>query len=122
MTGVWMGLLRLCCVLMPVAYLVQLVLHLLRPAEDAAVAWVLPAVFASLMLLSMIVAIGVFAKKAWGMSSGYLLAICNLMVFPVGTAIGMFLLMGLVGSSVEFAIPAREKRRQARRKAQGAMI
>jgi hypothetical protein len=121
MTGLWMGLLRICSVVMPMAYLGLMAMQLLNPVEDAAIAWVLPAVFAGMALLSIIVAIGIFGKKTWGMSLGYLLAICNLMVFPYGTGIGLFMLVGLVGASAEFAVPAREKRRAKRRNAQ-AMI
>jgi len=117
MTDVWMGLLRICCIVLPLLYLGLLVINLIRMNAAEGVVWLLPTVFSALIFLSLVTAFGVFRKKGWGMSLGYVLAICNLLVFPFGTAIGLFLLMGLVGSTPLFAVPASERRRNARRKA-----
>lgn len=116
-SSIWMGLLRVCCVLMPLIYGGLLARNLLASSVTSELAWVLPAVYGWMVLLSAITAIGLMAKKTWGITLGYVLAICNLMIFPLGTALGLFLIMGLVGASAEFAVPEREKRRAARRKA-----
>ena len=117
MVSVWMGMLRVCCVLLPVLYVGLLLLSLMKIDSENTAAWLLPTLFSALTVFSLITAFGLFAKKGWGMTLGYLLAICNLLVFPFGTTIGLFLLMGLVGSSSLFIIPSSERRRQARRKA-----
>ncbi|MEA2069020.1 MAG: hypothetical protein U9P12_07460 [Verrucomicrobiota bacterium] len=117
-TTVWMGLLRICCVLMPFVYVGLLGINLAKVAGHATkAAWLLPSIFAGMTLVSIIASIGILTRKTWSMGIGYLLAMCNLMIFPVGTALGLFLLMGLVGASSEFASPDRERRRAARRKA-----
>ena len=116
MVTVWMGLLRICCFILPVLYAALLVLSLMNADPENAVAWLIPTLFASLTLLSLVAASGLLAKKGWGMTLGYLLAICNLLVFPFGTALGLFLLMGLVGSTSLFATTSREHRRKSSHK------
>ncbi|WP_136081139.1 hypothetical protein [Pontiella desulfatans] len=122
MIGLWMGMLRICCIVMPLVYIGLLARSLLKRVEMAEFAWLLPALFGGLVIISIVAAVGLFGKKTWGVGLGYFLAICNLMVFPFGTAMGLFLLLGLVGASAEFAAPEREKRRKARRKAQAALV
>lgn len=121
MTNIWMGLLRICCVLMPVVYGGLMAKNLLAESESSELAWMLPSVYGAMALLSVVTTIGLMARKRWGMMLGYLLAICNLMVFPFGTALGLFFILGMVGASAQLVVPEHEKRRAARRKAQ-AMI
>ena len=117
----WMGLLRVYCVILPVAYLCMLVVYLLswlpRGSGSLALSILLPV----LLLFSLLTSFGLLNKKPWGMNCGYAIAIFHLLVFPLGTAAGLILLLGLVGATSEFAIPSRERRRQALRKAKRKM-
>jgi len=117
--NVWMGLLRICCAVFPLYFAGMLVVHIMKMDPQQELAWLLPSLFLSLTLFSVLTAFGVLAKKPWGLTLGYILAIVNLLVFPIGTAIGLFLLMGLVGSTPLFVVSARDKRRNARRKSSG---
>lgn len=112
----WMGLTRLCCVIMPILYLSLMGVRLINMDPTQEAAWLIPTGLGVLGAFSLIVAIGVFGLKTWGLSVGYVLAICNLVIFPYGTALGLFLLIGLVGSSSEFVLSQREKRRSKRGK------
>jgi hypothetical protein len=122
-SGAWFGWLRLCGVVLPLTYGTMLALHVMDPVHDSAlVAWLFPALFAFMTLFSSIVAIGVFAKGSWALVSGYVLAMCSLLVFPVGTALGMFLLMGLVGASPVFIGIKKDRHHGSRsRTSQNAM-
>ena len=115
-SGFWMGWLRVVCIVLPMLYGSLLVLQLMQPSADPLVAVVLPCVFAVLLIVSVFTMKGVGGKRPWGMTMGYILAVCNLLIFPFGTVVGMFLIMGLVGASHAFADTAYEQK-QARRKA-----
>lgn len=114
--SIWLGLTRLCCVIMPILYLSLMGYHMthMDPTQEAA--WLVPTGLGVLGTFSLVVAMGVFRLKTWGLSSGYVLAICNLVIFPYGTALGLFLLIGLVGSSSEFVLSQRNKRKAKRGK------
>lgn len=115
--AVWMRLLQLVCLFLPVAYLILLGLNLMQGHEDIWVTVLLPTVFGILFILSLVATVGIFGKKIWGMMIGYALAVCNLLIFPYGTAIGLILMMGLVGSSPIFEVSAAaERRKKARSK------
>jgi hypothetical protein len=116
-SGIWLWWLRICCVAVPLIYGSLLAKTLLAPADAQELPWLLPAALGAMVLFSAVTAIGLLARKAWGMALGYVVAICNLMVFPFGTVLGLFLIMGLAGSSAEFMVPDSKKRRAARRKA-----
>ncbi len=113
-TGFWMGLLRIYCIVLPVVYLYTLLNYLFLWLPSGAGHLFLTILFPILFLASALMSVGTFRKKIWGINFGYGIAIFHLLIFPVGTIAGLFLLVGLVGSSSEFAIPAREKRRLAR--------
>lgn len=116
-TVFWKGLLNACCVGLPLLYSGLLTYHLIKSVEQTATSWMLPALFVLLLVLSILMAIGILGRKPWGLNLGYLLAICNLLVFPYGTAAGLFLLIALVGTSSVFIAPDRDKRKKPRRKA-----
>ncbi|WP_372809224.1 hypothetical protein [Pontiella sp.] len=121
-SGAWFGWLRLCAVALLLTYGTMLALHVMHPVQDAAaLVWLFPALFAFMTLFSFIVAIGIFAKGTWALVSGYVLAMCSLLVFPVGTALGMLLLMGLVGASPVF-LGIKKDRRPGSRPSQTAMV
>ena len=107
----WLGLLRVYCVLLPLAYLCMCLVYLLswlpRGAGHLALSILLPV----LLLSSLLTSFGLLKKKIWGMYFGYAIAIFHLLIFPVGTAAGVLLLVVLVGATSEFAVPSRERRR-----------
>ena len=117
----WMGLLQVYCVILPVAYLCMLIVYLLswlpRGTGHLALSILLPV----LLLSSLLTSFGLLKKKLWGMYFGYAIAIFHLLIFPVGTVAGVLFLVVLVGVTSEFAIPSRERRRQALRKAKRKM-
>lgn len=114
---IWMRFLQLICVVLPVIYLVLLSLNLMSAHEDAWIALLLPVAFGILFILSTVATVGIFGKKTWGMMLGYALAVCNLLIFPYGTAVGLILMMALVGASAVFELSAvSDRRKKARRK------
>lgn len=111
--GFWMGLLSLICLILPFIYGGLLAYSIISGGEDALLSALARGVFSVMLLLSVTVLIGILKKAAWGMMAGCLLAICNLLIFPYGTALGLFLIVGLVGSSQHFAV-AEKKRSRAK--------
>ncbi|MDF7825529.1 hypothetical protein P4B35_16000 [Pontiellaceae bacterium B12227] len=118
--SIWLSLLKVLCAVLPVLYLGLTFLQLLNKHEDHLLAIVLPTLFAGLFVLSVVTLTGVMLKKAWGLTLGYALAVCNLLIFPIGTAFGLFLIIGLVGSSPVFAGFALERRRAQHHKTRRA--
>ncbi|WP_136065037.1 hypothetical protein [Pontiella sulfatireligans] len=114
---IWMVFLRVGCVVFPSVYLGLLAFQLIYGFSGTTEFTLLVSAFSVLALVSVVAAFGLLKKKPWGLASGYLLAILNLVVFPYGTAGGLFLLVGLVGATPTFVIPARERQRVARHKA-----
>lgn len=112
--GFWMGLLRIICLLLPVLYAGLLAYTLKMGNENPFIAMLMPTIFSILLSLAVFTAIGILRKKMWGITLGYVLSICNLLIFPYGTATGMFLMIGLVGASASFEI---EHKRRTRAKA-----
>ncbi|QBG46585.1 hypothetical protein EGM51_03925 [Verrucomicrobia bacterium S94] len=108
--------LRAISLALPSVYAVLLGWILIQRPEDELFRMLLPALAAMLLTVSVLAAIGIFRKKTWGLSLGYLLALCNLLIFPVGTAVGLFLLLALVASADAFAEAAAQRRRQARQR------
>lgn len=114
---IWMRSLQIFSVILSVTYLVMLSLTLINGNEEAWVAVLLPTALGVLFLLSMLATLGIFKRKTWGMMLGYTLAVCNLLIFPYGTAVGLFLMMGLVGASPVFEVSAAsDRRKKAQRK------
>jgi len=114
----WIGLLNVLSFAMPLLYSVLLIYQLFfTTTAQSETAWMLPALFIVLLVISILMAIGIRGRKIWGLNLGYLLAICNMPVFPFGTATGLFLLVGLVGASSVFHVSDRGKSSKARRKA-----
>ena len=109
----WLDVVRVFCTILPFAYMVVCVAIWMSGNPHGQEYWVLPALFSSLALISVVVAIGVFRMKKWGLSLGYLLAIINLVIFPYGTVVGLLLLIGLAGASPAFASHHVKFRRKA---------
>ena len=115
MKSAWMSALRLFCVVVPLAYVGQLIVRLPWDGARESSEWVAPFVFLALFLLSVAVGVGVFSLRFWGLVLGYLLVLCNLFLFPYGTALGLLLLLCLAGSSPIFFAVARDRRHGTRR-------
>jgi len=116
-SGLWMGLLRVCCGVLPVVYLYTLVDYLFFWLPTGAGNLGLTILFPVLFLGSVLTSVGILRKKIWGMNFGYAMAIFHLLIFPIGTAAGLVMLVGLMGAASEFAISKREHRREAIRRA-----
>lgn len=106
------------CAVLPFLYLGLTFFQLMSEREEGLLAILLPTLFSGLFVLSVVTLIAVKLRKAWGLTLGYILAVCNLLIFPIGTGIGLLLLMGLVGASPVFAGLAMERRRAQRRKSE----
>ena len=98
----WLDVVRVFCAILQFAYMMVSVSIWMSGNPRGQEYWVLPTLFSTLALLSLLVAVGVFRMKKWGLSMGYLLAISNLIIFPYGTVVGLLLLIGLVGASPAF--------------------
>ncbi len=116
---IWMGLLRIYCLVLPIIYLYILVNYLVFWLPAGAGVLVFTLLFPLLFLISILTSVGLLYKKMWGIKLGYVMVIFHLLIFPVGTFMGLVLLIGLVGASSEFLISTKEYRRldrEARRK------
>jgi len=113
---IWMGWLRVCCMLIPIIYSGLFVIGLVKYMTSMEAVWLLSSVYILIFVFSIATAVGVFKKAPWGMNMGFLLAIGNLVVFPYGTIMGLFLITGLVGAKSLFAEEKRIRRKIARRK------
>lgn len=126
MTGMWMSVLRVYCVVLPVIYSYTLLNYLLlwlpRGAENLAFSILFPL----LLLGSVLTSVGILRKKPWGIKFGYAMAIFHLLIFPVGTAAGFVMLIALIGATSEFTVPRRRFRRlsgkKVRRKEQSSVV
>lgn len=118
--GFWVVYLRIISLVLPCLYTVLLVLNLRAPQDDPLLAVLMPSVFGVLLLLALITALGVFRKKTWGITVGYVLSVCNLVIFPYGTATGMFLILGLAGAAQTFVAASAEKHKHHSRHSGGS--
>ena len=112
----WFGVLRIYSVVLPVVYSYTLAHYLFFWLPSGGGNIILTILFPSLLILSAATSYGLLKKKTLGLHCGYAIAIFHLLLFPWGTAAGLVLLVGLVGATSEFAIPARERRRKATQK------
>ena len=69
-----------------------------------------------ILILSLVSMWGITKKKGWGLKLGYAVGMSHLLIFPVGTAVGLILLVALVGATPSFSVGLREQRRMARNK------
>ncbi len=114
----WIGLLRTITFSTPVVYILLLVACLTGRVPVAGNMPVLCGMGGFMLALSLVSAVGIMRKKAWGRTVGYAIAIIHLLFFPVGTAAGLILLMGLVGAASLFSLSPREQRQAALAKRQ----
>jgi hypothetical protein len=115
MTSAWISALQVFCVLLPLVHVGLLIASLPWNGVEESGAWIMPFVFLALFLLSGAVAAGVFSLSFWGLVLGYLLVLCDLLLFPFGTILGLLLLLCLAGSSPIFFAVARDRRHGSRR-------
>ena len=115
-SSLWMSLLRILCMVFPVVYLYTLVDYFVFWLPSGAGNLSLTVLFPVLLLISVLSLIGILLRRVWGMNFGYAIAIFHLLLFPVGTAVGLVMLVGLVGASSEFKSSARVRSRKARRR------
>lgn len=109
--GLWMGILRIYCGVLPVIYTYILINYLFFWLPSGAGNLVLSILFPALLLGSVLTSVGILRKKAWGIKFGYAIAIFHLLIFPVGTAAGFVMLIALMGATSEFTAPMRRHRR-----------
>jgi len=109
-SGLWMGVLRVCCGVLPVVYLYTFLDYVFIWLPTGAGHLGLSILFPVLLLGAVLTSVGILRKKKWGMNVGYAMAIFHLLVFPLGTAAGFVMLIGLVGATSEFATPPRRRR------------
>lgn len=125
-SGLWIRLLRVYCGVLPVIYLYTLVNYLFFWLPSGAGNLVLSILFPVLFLGSVLASIGILRRKKWGLKFGYAMAIFHLLVFPVGTAAGLVMMVGLMGASSEFTLPKRrhlgKARKTKRRKPQPSVL
>ena len=115
-SSLWMSLLRILCMVFPVVYLYTLVDYFVFWLPSGAGNLSLTILFPVLFLISVLSSIGILLRRVWGMNFGYALAIFHLLIFPIGTAVGLVMLVGLVGASIEFKSSARIRSRKAKRR------
>jgi len=113
--GLGMRFLRSLSVVLPILYAFILGFFLMNVPEDTFLGIFLPSLFAALLTISLIASVGINRKKTWGLTFGYILALFNLVIFPVGTAIGLLLILALVASGHEFAKGASKLKRDSSR-------
>lgn len=115
--GLGMRFLKMLSFILPILYVSALGWSLMHPPEDAFLVIVFPSVFSGLLVVSLVAALGLNRKKTWGLTFGYILALFNLVIFPVGTALGMILILALVASSQSFADSSSRARKSRQRNA-----
>lgn len=115
MNGLWMRMLRVCCMVLSGVYFCALMLYLISWVPVGAGHLVLTIIIPLVLLFSVVTLIGVLRKTLWGMKCGYALAIFHLLIFPFGTVAGLVMLVGLVGAAPEFIQPARQRRQELRK-------
>ncbi len=74
-----------------------------------------------ILTLSLISMAGLSKKKVWGLKLGYAIGMAHLLIFPVGTAVGLILLVCLVGAAPSFSMGLREQRRRARKQSRSGL-
>ncbi len=112
MHEVWLKVLRILSMVLPLLYFVGFLVLYSKGMAPNGYGWLYPAIGASYVLIAVIAAFGILRRKPWGLSVGYVLAILNLVFFPVGTAIGLLLLVSLVGASSALVQPSSRSRKR----------
>ena len=112
MPEIWMSFLSVVILVMLVTYVtIYAVLSVQHSVQSLLI---VPSAFSVLTLITLITIFGLSRRKMWGLQLGYLLAVVNLVVFPIGTVFGLLLLIGLVGSSPLFHHGASKKSMRVR--------
>lgn len=111
---IWMKMLRIVCLLVPFVNLIVFMMLFAQHSGRAEVQWLVPALCALYVLVGILTAMAVFYRRPWGLSCGYLLAIINLILFPYGTVLALFLLISLVGAAPLLAKPRKRIRVKSR--------
>jgi hypothetical protein len=114
--NVWMSVLRVYCIVLPVFYGYLLVEYMVHWVPHDLGNPFLTLFISALLILSGLTCFGIFSKKIWGIHCGYPLSIFHLIVFPIGTAAGLFMLIALAGVAPLFATEARKQRKKVLRK------
>ena len=120
--NLWMSILRVYCMVLPVFYFYLLVEFMVHWVPYDLGNPILTLSIVTLLLLSLLSGVGVFRKKMWGIQCGYPLAIFHLIIFPIGTVIGLLMLIALAGVAPEFATEARKRQKKALRKSRAKAV
>ena len=111
----WLGLLRIAAFSILATYTLLFVFCL---ADSSGALPVLCSMFGFMLMLSLVSVVGIVMEEAWGLVVGYAIALVHLPVFPLGTVVGLILLVSLVGATPWFILSSLEQRRVLRRKRQ----
>lgn len=106
-TSIWLAIINVYAVLLPVLYLL-LFAGCLYLKKDTPI--ILTAL-ALMLLLSVLVAIGLFRRSAGGLILGLFVSVIHLVIFPIGTFVGLVFLLALIGSSASFRPSKRQRGR-----------
>jgi hypothetical protein len=99
MSAICMMILRILSATLPFFYAAVLAVIDTHGVAETVGVWVFAFICLLVAVLSILFAVSVFMETTWGLVMGYLLAMLNLIVFPIGTGVGIFLLVLLLGAS-----------------------
>ncbi len=111
--SIWVGVLTFAGVVQLLVYGGLVGVSFVFVQDDAVFSRLLQSVFSLLLALSVLLLVGILRRAVWGMTVGYLLAVCSLLIFPYGTAAGLFLVICLAGASGPIAAAAKQRTRAA---------
>lgn len=98
----WQLVLRTSCLIVPFLYTFVYINHAVRARSGYTVDWMDLGIFTSLIAFSAATVVGVHRKKLWGYVFAYVLVMLNLLLFPVGTMLGLVMLLALSGTTTFF--------------------
>jgi hypothetical protein len=117
-TDIWQMILRTSCLLVPFLLFFIVVRQASRASVDILQRPVELGIALFVALFALLTASGIHQKKIWGYICGYMIAIINLILFPLGTALGLVMLLALSGTSpILFDLLKQRARRKRRLRA-----
>ena len=96
---VWMRFLKFGAFCLPLVYSLLLAFRWDSLGAETSLDWLFRGYLITLLVCSAIAAVGIMHSRIWGQVYGYVLSVLNLLLFPYGTAIGLILLISLVGAA-----------------------
>ena len=114
---IWMSILSMLSLFLPVIYLGTLMWLWTSAEEVTTVTWFIRGYLMFVGLFSVIAAIGIITSRIWGQACGYCLATLNLLMFPYGIALGLILLVCLMGANPSFVTAAEQRKKRRKHRA-----